>query len=26
MACDLYDLIDLGTELLAWQPATADGQ
>ena len=26
MALDLYDLIDHGTELLGWQPATPDGQ
>ncbi len=26
MAFDLYDLIDHGTELLGWQPATPDGQ
>jgi hypothetical protein len=26
MDCDLYDLIDLGTEVLDWQPATVDGQ
>ncbi len=26
MACNLYELIDLGTELLGWQPATPDGQ
>jgi hypothetical protein len=26
MALDLYELIELGTELLDWQPATTDGQ
>jgi hypothetical protein len=26
MTLDLYELIDLGTELLNWQPATPDGQ
>ena len=26
MALDLYDLIDLGGELLGWQPATPGGQ
>jgi hypothetical protein len=26
MACNLYELIDLGTELLDWQLATPEGQ
>ncbi len=26
MACNLYELIDLGTELLDWQLTTPDGQ
>ena len=26
MALDAFTLIDLGTELLGWQPTTAEGQ